>query len=502
MRLSIFWRSALGSLAIILVVAGVNLYALAQLRQLAALSTELVSYRYPAIEGAKRLVDILHSQIRSEQKYLVVRDTVFLRDFDEETEEFRRTVAALLARETSPDGIALLREAARLHEDYHVFFHDDADLRIASKPELSYELYEKRRAPLLAHMTEALESYSGLHEARVSTGVSESSVRAEQAEAITQQLVLVALLLGLGLAAIASYGILRPLRRIQESITRIGQGNFGAAVDIRAPQDLQGLVETVKWMGKKLQELDNMKTEFLAHISHELRTPLASIREGTHLMLDEIPGPLAPAQRQTLQIMADSSQRLIHLISTLLDLSKMEAGMMPYQIVPTDLRWVAEASVEKVRLLGESRHIHILTDAPHGPLWVPADAARIEQVLDNLLSNALKFSPQGATVGLRMVPDGRENVLRVSVADAGPGIPPDELPHIFERFYQGRRQHKTAVAGSGLGLALAKKVVEAHGGRIWAESEPGKGATFHVDLPLNGAGGPGDTPAQNGQSRK
>jgi two-component system sensor histidine kinase GlrK len=483
-RLSIFWRSALGSLAIILVVAGVNVYALIQLRQLATLSNELVSYRYPAIEAAKRLVDMLGSQLRTEQKFLVVRDTAFLRDFDEETEEFRRTIAMLLSRETSLEGIALLKQTERLHEQYHVLFHDDADLRIAARPELSYELYEERRAPLVAHMNEALEAYSGLHQAHVSTGVSESNVRAEQAEAFTQQLVIVALLLGLGLAAIASYGILRPLRRLQEAITQIGQGNFGAAVDIPAPKDLQDLVQTVKWMGKKLQELDDMKSEFLAHISHELRTPLASIREGTHLLLDEIPGPLAPAQRQTLQIMADSSQRLIHLISTLLDLSKMQAGMMPYQIAPTDLRRVADTSVAKVRLLAESRHIQILTEAPNGALWVPADAARVEQVLDNLLSNALKFSPEGGTVSLRMLVVPQERTVRFSVTDSGPGIPSQELPHIFERFYQGRRQHQTVLAGSGLGLALAKKVVEAHGGRIWAESEPGKGATFHVVLPL------------------
>jgi two-component system sensor histidine kinase GlrK len=483
-RLSIFWRSALGSLAIILVVAGVNVYALNQLRQLAALSNELVSYRYPAIEGAKRLVDMLSFQLRTEQRFLVVRDTALLREFDDDTEEFRRTVAMLLSRETSPEGVTLLKETERLHEEYHALFHDDADLRIASRPELSYELYEKRRAPLVDHMNQALEAYSGLHQAQVSTRVSESNVRAEQAEAFTQQLVIVALLLGLGLAAIASYGILRPLRRLQEAITQIGQGNFGAAVDIPAPKDLQELVQTVKWMGKRLQELDDMKSEFLAHISHELRTPLASIREGTHLLLDEIPGPLAPAQRQTLQIMADSSQRLIHLISTLLDLSKMEAGMMPYQIAPTDMCRVADNSVAKLRLLAESRHIRILTEARDGALWVAADATRIEQVLDNLLSNAIKFSPAGGVVSLRMLSLSKEKAVQLSVSDSGPGVPSQELPHIFEKFYQGRRQRRTMVAGSGLGLAMAKKVVEAHGGRIWAESEPGKGATFHVVLPV------------------
>jgi len=485
-RLSIFWRSALGSLAIILVLAGVNLYALNQLRSLASLSTELVAYRYPAIEGAKRLVDILSAQLRSERKFLVVRDNVFLREFDEQSEEFRHTLTTLMNRETSPDELALLKEVESLHAQYQILFHDDADLKIVSSPELSYELYEKQRLPLIGRMTRAFEIYTGNHQDRVSTAVSASSVRAEQAQAITQQLVIVALFLGLGLAMIASYGVMRPLRRLQESITQIGQGNFGAAIDIPAPKDLLNLVETVRWMGKKLQELDDMKTEFLAHISHELRTPLASIREGTHLLLDEIPGPLAPAQRQTLQIMADSSHRLIHLISTLLDLSKMEAGMMTYQIASTDLYRVAESSVGKVRLLAESRQIQIVLDSSNGALWIPVDGPRIEQVLDNLLSNALKFSPSGGAVSIRMVRLVQEKLMKIDVTDSGPGVPPEDLPHIFERFYQGRRQRKTAVAGSGLGLALAKKIVEAHGGRIWAESEPGKGATFHVALPLNG----------------
>jgi two-component system sensor histidine kinase GlrK len=472
------------------VLAGVNLYALNQLRQLSALSTELVAYRYPAIEGAKRLVDILNAQVRSERKFLVVRDNAFLRDFDEETEEFGRTLTTLLNRETAQEGIALLNELERLHGRYHILFHDDADLKIVLRPELSYELYEKQRVPLVARMTQALEAYSGLHQARVSTGVSESSVRAEQAEAITTQLIIVALLLGLGLATVASYGVLRPLRRLQEAITRIGQGNFGAVVDIRAPRDLQNLVATVKWMGKKLQELDDMKSEFLAHISHELRTPLASIREGTHLLLDEIPGPLTPAQCQTLQIMADSSERLIYLISTLLDLSKMEAGMMPYHMVLTDLRRIAENSIGKIRLLAESRHIQIVLDSPLEPLCVSVDGIRMEQVLDNLLSNALKFSPAGGTVSLRIAPAVSENVMKLAVSDTGAGISSEDLPYIFERFYQGRRQRKSAVAGSGLGLALARKIVEAHGGRIWVESEFGKGATFHVTLPLPPAAGP------------
>ena len=317
----------------------------------------------------------------------------------------------------------------------------------------------------------------------MSVEVSESRASAAQAEAVTEQLVLVALVFGLGLAGVASYTILLPLRQLQGHIRKIGQGNFGASLQIKAPAELRELVDTVNWMGKKLQELDDMKTEFLAHVSHELRTPMASIREGTHLLLDEIPGPLVPEQRTTLRIMAESSRRLIHLISTILDLSKMEAGMMEYRIVPVDLHRIGEISIDKVRLLADAKHVQLVLEDIGDRVWVKADASRLEQVLDNLLSNALKFSPEGGVVKVQMKPDPQAGVLEVAVSDTGPGVAPEDLPHIFERFYQGRTKGKHT-AGSGLGLALVKKVVEAHGGRIWIESEKGKGATVRFILRL------------------
>jgi two-component system sensor histidine kinase GlrK len=172
------------------------------------------------------------------------------------------------------------------------------------------------------------------------------------------------------------------------------------------------------------------------------------------------------------------------LISTILDLSKMEAGMMEYRIVPVDLKRVADISINKVRLLADSKHVQLLMEDPGERVWVKADAPRIEQVLDNLLSNALKFSPEGGVVKVQMKPDAQAGVLEVAVSDTGPGIAPDDLPHIFERFYQGRTKAKHASAGSGLGLALAKKVVEAHGGRIWIESEVSKGTTVRFILRL------------------
>ena len=481
MRLSIFWRLVLSSLAIVAVMAAVNIYALRQVRQLTALSTQLVSYHYPAIESAQLLITNLYSQLRSDKQYLAVRDSVFLKNFKEEGEQFRQIFAKVRAQESSAEGRKLLGDVSKLYEEYQVLFRNSVRRREQMGTDTDHE---RRRERLVDDMTARLQTYIDLHDIKIAGVLSDARARSAHAEEITSELGLATLLLALGLAGLASFSILRPLRRLQEHFRQIGRGDFSESLDISGPRDLRSLVDSANWMRTKLQELDDMKSEFLAHISHELRTPLASMREGTHLLLDQIPGPLNIDQRQILRIMSDSSQRLIHLISTLLDLSKMEAGMMEYQIVPSELKRVAESSINKVRLLAEGKHIQIVSDFPSGQIWVPMDGARVEQALDNLLSNALKFSPPGGTVTLRLSLDDERNTVGLSVSDSGPGIPPEDLAHVFDRFYQGKQLGGTTLAGSGLGLSFAKQVVEAHGGQIGIESEVGKGTTVHFLLPL------------------
>lgn len=486
-RLSIFWRLVLTYLVIIGVMTAVNLYALLQIRTLAGLNTEVGSHHHPEIDSAKRLLTFFFEQIQSEKKYLAVPAATFLEHCNEASKEFQQVLQSLQAREGSEPEFRLLKEVERLQQAQLSLFHTQLAGGAGQSIESAAD-YDERRNALVGRMSSTLRQYIASHEARIAVGVNESRASSVHAEAVTRQLVLVALLFGLGLAAVASYNILRPLRRLQAAIQEMGQGNFRASLDGQAPRELRELGDTVKWMGAKLQQLDDIKSEFLAHVSHELRTPMASIQEGTHLLLDEIPGPLTQDQRTTLRIMSDSSRRLMCLISTILDLSKMEAGMMEYRFVPTDLRRIAEVSVNKIRLLADAKHVQLLVETPVERYWVRADGGRVEQVLDNLLSNALKYSPEGAVVKLHMTLGRDEGLLFVSVADAGPGIPAEEVPHIFDRFYQGRTKTRHASVGSGLGLALAKKIVEAHGGRIWVESEVGKGTTVRFILCLTKPG--------------
>ncbi|MEP6600374.1 MAG: ATP-binding protein [Nitrospirota bacterium] len=478
--LSIFWRLVLSSLAIVALMAVVNIFALRQVRQLTALSTQLVSYHYPVIDDAQLLITNLYSQLRSQKQYLAVRDPVFLKNFEEEVTQFRNLLAKVQRQENSSEGQKLLEDVFRLYEQHQALFREN----LGQGRPASVGGGERRRERLIDEMAGHLQSYIDLHAIKIGTVMADAKARSSHAEEFTTELGVVTLLLALCLAGLASYSILRPLRRLQEQFKHIGEGNFSQPLEISAPRDLRALVETANWMRAKLQELDDMKSDFLAHISHELRTPLASMREGTHLLLDEIPGGLNNDQRQILRIMNDSSLRLIQLISTLLDLSKMEAGMMEYQIVPTELKRIAGGSIEKVQLLANGKHIQILSDFPSEQLWIPIDGARIEQALDNLLSNALKFGPMGGAVTLQLRADPARNVVGLSVSDNGPGIPAEDLPHVFDRFYQGRQNEKNKLPGSGLGLALAKRVVEAHGGKIGMESEVGKGTTVRFELPL------------------
>src|SRR5215475_14700808 len=239
-HLSIFWRIVLTSVVIIVVMAGVNLYALFQLRQLTALSADMASHHYPAIESAKRLLGSVFDQLNSEKKYLAVRDATFLQHFDEEVGEFQRGLEILETQEVSPQGQRILHDIKRLQQERLTVFYNELESGIAASgvPSSGYEM---RRDALTDRMSATLQNYIDLHEASLSVGVSRSRESSAQAEAVTEQLVLVALVFGIGLAGIASYTILRPLRQLQSHIKRIGQGNFRVSLQIKAPSELRDL---------------------------------------------------------------------------------------------------------------------------------------------------------------------------------------------------------------------------------------------------------------------
>lgn len=240
--------------------------------------------------------------------------------------------------------------------------------------------------------------------------------------------------------------------------------------------------EELESANAKLQELDRRKSLFVSTASHELRTPLTSIRLNLANLRDEVYGTLEPEQCNVLNRLEGSLGRLQHLIEELLDLSRIEVGEIALRLKSMDLPPVIIHVADTLHALAADKHVTVATDVATGLPPVFADAEKVQQILTNLIHNAVKFSPADGTVTVGARPNGNGTV-HVSVGDHGIGIAPDDLDKIFLPFYRSARPG-TQAKGAGLGLTIAKHLVELHKGRLWVESRPGEGSTFSFTLPI------------------
>jgi len=229
------------------------------------------------------------------------------------------------------------------------------------------------------------------------------------------------------------------------------------------------------------RRMEQMKDEFVSTVSHELRTPLTSIAGSLGLLAGGAAGALPDKAARLIGIAQANSQRLVRLINDILDIEKIQSGKLQLDLRPLDLRDIAERSIEGMRGFADNLGVRIALD-PGASAQVRGDADRLIQVVTNMLSNACKFSPTGGEVAVSVNPETR--IARLSVIDHGPGIPDGFRSQIFTKFAQADGSDSRAKGGTGLGLAIAREIAERHGGRLWFESAPGEGATFHLDLPL------------------
>jgi PAS domain S-box-containing protein len=231
----------------------------------------------------------------------------------------------------------------------------------------------------------------------------------------------------------------------------------------------------------RFEEVDRLKSDFVATVSHEFRTPLTSITMAAALLKEERIGKLNDQQRQLLTALAEDAARLTNLVSELLDLSKLEAGRMEFDFQEVELGPLVAAAVRPLIRQAEDKGVSIRTTEVPAALVVRADPNKVTWVLNNLIVNAIRYTEAGGEIAVRAY--ARRNRAYVSVTDTGTGISPEDQKHIFDKFYQVKRNGQP-VGGAGLGLALCREIVEAHGGRIWMESELGHGSTFTFTLPL------------------
>jgi signal transduction histidine kinase len=310
-----------------------------------------------------------------------------------------------------------------------------------------------------------------------------------------------ALLVGAGLiagltgAALLFTGLIfsmrRPLEDLVEASGRLAGGDLDARVTVGGLSETATLGSAFNEMAEELQrragerdQLDRMKDEFVLTASHELRSPLTSVQGFAELLLLERER-LSPKQAETVEVILDNTRHLVRLLNDLLDLARSDAGRLTIRPEPTAAASLIEEAARTMRAQLDSRDQQLSVEVEADLPWIEADRDRIRQVLVNLLTNAHEYCPQGAYIEVKAQRADAE--VEIDVSDDGPGIPPEQLEHIFERFTRGDAGETQRVGGTGLGLAISKSLVELHGGTIAAASTPGVGSTFRIRLPAIGA---------------
>jgi two-component sensor histidine kinase len=237
---------------------------------------------------------------------------------------------------------------------------------------------------------------------------------------------------------------------------------------------------------QELRKLDEIKSEFVSVASHELRTPLAAIKNAVQLILTGKTGAINETQVKFLSMAERNINRLMNILNDLLSLSRIESGKMTMKFEDLDLRGLIEFIHSSFKTQTDGKSIRLQMELPPKVPTVYADREKLEQVLTNLMGNAIKFTPEGGEIVISAKPyDGNGSHMAVSVKDTGAGIPADQLDKIFEKFHQVEGSLQRSVGGTGLGLAIAKGLVEAHQGKIFVESEVGKGSRFTFTLPIS-----------------
>ncbi len=272
----------------------------------------------------------------------------------------------------------------------------------------------------------------------------------------------------------------RPMRQVDRAIRALGEGEFNTGISISGPHDIETLGRQLEWLRARLQENTEEKNKFLRHMSHELKTPLANIREGTELLLDGSVGNLDQRQQEVTGILRDNGIKLQQLIENLLTFSAWQTKTAKLELSDFELKPLLFNVLSQHRLSLSSKKIRLQLDV--APLQVHADEGKLRLVLENLISNAVKFTPERGTIHVGAL--ATNAALVIDVTDNGPGVAEEDGDRIFEAFYQGRRPQGGAVGGTGIGLSVVSECVQAHGGTVELIKGQWSGAHFRVYLPV------------------
>lgn len=464
--------------ALVIVVLSVAVgWSALTVKRLVTANQEIVTRSVPAMRLQGSLRESVRSLVRLETRAIVLRDQDYAAAWNRRAARLTEDLTALGAHLETDAERAAYRRIQLGVEEYVRQVETERRLVAGAQGAAALRIAEGQARDAIQRAETALDELAAATEA----ALTESQARARALEDSTWRAVAAALLTSvaaaIGASALLAYRMTRSLGRLTVATASLAAGTWNGPMAGEGRDEIGDLGRSFNRMAERLQEVERLKEEFFSHVSHDLRNPLASIRLAAETLHDRARAAGDTRQARFAFLIDDSAARMLSLVNQILDFTRLRAKAMPLDRRPVDVLKTVTRAIDEMRPLAEEKRVRVDLAADGGDFTALAEEGSLVRVVVNLLGNAIAFTPSSGAVTLRLTEDGP--CLELQVRDTGVGIPPDALPWIFEPYRQAHGQAR----GSGLGLAVVKGLVSAHGGTVRVESEPGKGSCFTVTIP-------------------
>ena len=463
------------------------LYQSSVIYQMQSVNRSLSEVSFEAANFSDQLLQRLATIEEFTQKFLVTRDPDYLEQTETLEDLFAQDLGRIRELPLGPEAGEPVLELVQIWDQYQ-------GVRV---PLDDGEEWLNLRLDQLERLRNQTERVFESIERSITAQVREATRVGGRAERVALAVAVVTLGASLLIAVMIVRSVSGRLNQLTRGTRALARGKFDHRLDAGGSDEFADLAGDFNSMARQLGELDQMKKDFISHVSHELKGPLGSIHATIALLLEEVPGSLSGEQKRLLQLNLQSTRRLSSMIGNLLDMSRIEAGMMEYHFKKCDLAALIKGAVQELQLQLDEQEIQLITEFERQPVMIECDQDCIYRVVVNLLGNAIKVSPEGGKITVQVSPVGEipkelrppveqrlpsvfaTGMILLAVSDEGPGVPDSHKKKIFERFHQvepGR-------GGVGLGLAISRSIVQGHKGVLWVEDDKKGGSIFKVLLP-------------------
>jgi signal transduction histidine kinase len=478
MKFGIMFKLFLWYLVLISIFYGTILLLFVHIQQIMGISEHIVNRNFHVSSASKKMIDSLLWMAESESKYDLLKKEDYKEYFVTAQREFEGNLSEILLLEPVEDGAD--EPWKQLYRDYVAQLPASSEGPDPGEPAKTLWIPEAVINDWIKNISIARADNEQSIESQMRT----LNQRGQRAVRLGFVGLGFSILVGLLGSIFLTHSMNRPLRELRRGIRAISHEGLNEPIRILSRDEFGELAGAFNEMAALLKEEERMRSDFISMLSHEIRTPLTSIRESVNMISEELMGPINDRQRRFLEIASGEIERITDLLSHLMQVSRLEAGVIKIDLRPLDPSVFMTNCIYRAAPAAEAKGIIVTSHIPPRMPFIMGDPDNLQQVLLNLLGNAIKFSPPQSEVDVSVAAGTSPGGLKLSfsVSDNGPGIPEEEQSLVFHKYYRAPGTREQA-DGVGLGLSISRYIVEAHGGTIWVKSKPGEGSTFGFTLP-------------------